>query len=61
MNTLKPHSKMPQPPKIYNANLKVPGEVMSFHIETGKSEGEGEDDEEDTIHVWTQPDKDRQL
>ena len=33
---------------------------MSFHIETGKSEGEGEDDEEDTIHVWTQPDKDRQ-
>ena len=59
MNTLKPHSKMPRPPKIYNANLKVPGEVMSFHIETGKSEGKGEDDEEDTI-VWTQPDKDRQ-
>ena len=28
---------MPRPPKIYNANLKVPGEVMAFHIETGES------------------------
>ena len=32
---------------------------MSFHIETGKSEGKGEDDEEDIIHVQTQPDEDR--
>jgi len=28
---------MPRPPKIYNANLKVPAEVMPFHIETGES------------------------
>lgn len=37
MNALKPHSKMPWPPKIYNAKLKVLGEVMSFHIKTGES------------------------
>jgi len=28
---------MPWPPKIYNANLKVPAETVAFHIETGES------------------------
>jgi hypothetical protein len=36
---LKPYSKMTWPPKIYNANLKVPAEVMHFHIEMGESHG----------------------
>ena len=28
---------MPRPPKIYNTNLKVPAEIVAFHIETGES------------------------